>query len=607
MANPSDAIILIHGIGDQDQRSTLTAFMNSLTGLQLTRESSAQTLHSPPSETPGAAYTYFVDRREIGGRDTVVAEMFWSDLSPIRTGFMATLLNFFQLISDAPDIVYAALGPRNENGVWKDNPVLRVIRSVFAFAFWVIYFPIIAFNIAYAILILGFGIDNWRDPDAITIASPATMTALIAAGVAVPILLLLKQLRIGSYLNTVFNITIFSLLLTAALCYYHSQLGNIVTYRDVSDRLNVVLAIFWLIPLLASVGFLVLMPVLMIAFRKRRKSFLLAFATGYIIIRFWLLLISSLWLIFLSNFLEPSVFTSLIDQIRESLKLLSLVTLDIIVIAVTFVLAYVTHGIKSKTPPKLGHEPVFTRLIIPSAVPIAAALLSAIWVAAIYFCTCQGQCNSGLCGWVDSATGRILLNATLVLGLGGAFLQILQGGFDVAGDIVNYFKSDLGHRQANPFYAIATVFDYKPYKHANLSHRLQERLESISRHLTQEYGPFTRITFVTHSLGSMIAIDTLRKMTNKWDGPRLELVTMGSPYRKVFNFYFPHLFPPLNRDDIPALSRWMNIYRSNDYVGDTVSFKDGFPVDERAKSAKGHLGYFADPEVMSEFKTWLKA
>ncbi|MDZ4790174.1 MAG: hypothetical protein SGJ17_03050 [Hyphomicrobiales bacterium] len=606
MANP-DAMILVHGIGDQKQHSTLMAFMDSLVGLGLAPPSKTQTLHTAPVETASATHTYFVDRRSIAGRDTVVAEMFWSDLSPVRTGFMASLLNFFQLISDAPDIVYAALGPRNDNGVWKDNPVLRVIRSVFALAFWVIYFPIIAFNIAYAILILGFGIHNWRDPARITIESEATLTALITAAVAIPILLLIKRLDIGRYLNTIFNITIFSLLLTAALCYYHSEIGDTVRYRHVSDRLNFVLALLWLIPIIASAAFLALLPALMIGFSKRRKSFLLAFATGYIIIRFWLLLISSIWLIFLANFLDLTVFESLIAQIKASLRLLSLVTLDVIVIAIAFVSAVVAHTKQSKIAVKTGKARTFKRLIIPLSVPIAATVLSIIWVAAIYFCNCDNECVYQPCTWMNTATARILINATLVLGLAGAFLQLLEGGFDVAGDIVNYFKSNIGHRIANPFYAMASVFNYKPYKYENFGQLLQQRLEALGQNLSTEYGPFARVCFVTHSLGSMIAIDTLRKTQMNAGGVEVSLVTMGSPYKNIFNYYFPHLFPPLYPQDMPALTRWMNIYRANDYVGGAVSFEGGILVQEREKSAKGHLGYFTDPEVMVEFKDWLKA
>src|SRR6476646_9606546 len=97
---PRSAIILVHGIGDQVQRSTLDSF----SGLFRSRSRSSnysQTLRvlDPHSKT------------EINRIPVVVAEMFWSDLSTMRTGLLSNLRNFCRLAADAPDIIYASLGP----------------------------------------------------------------------------------------------------------------------------------------------------------------------------------------------------------------------------------------------------------------------------------------------------------------------------------------------------------------------------------------------------------------------------------------------------------------------------------------------------------------
>ena len=74
---------------------------------------------------------------------------------------------------------------------------------------------------------------------------------------------------------------------------------------------------------------------------------------------------------------------------------------------------------------------------------------------------------------------------------------------------------------------------------------------------------------------------------------------MGSPYKNIFNFYFPHLFPALGREQLSSVSALTNIYRENDYVGTRLSDGDGF-VTERQKGRKGHFGYFEDPDVVRE-------
>src|SRR6478736_2954443 len=104
---PRSAIILVHGIGDQVQRSTLDSF----SGLFRSRSRSSnysQTLRvlDPHSETE---FNYFSERAEINRIPVVVAEMFWSDLSTMRTGLLSNLRNFCRLAADAPDIIYASL------------------------------------------------------------------------------------------------------------------------------------------------------------------------------------------------------------------------------------------------------------------------------------------------------------------------------------------------------------------------------------------------------------------------------------------------------------------------------------------------------------------
>src|SRR5262249_10743844 len=101
-------------------------------------------------------FSYFSEQVEFNGRSTTVAEMFWSDLSQVQTGFLATLRNFFKLAADAPEIVYASLGPQLQDGGYKDYLVLRLMRSLVSLAFWTIYYPIIAYNVGYGLLALSF-------------------------------------------------------------------------------------------------------------------------------------------------------------------------------------------------------------------------------------------------------------------------------------------------------------------------------------------------------------------------------------------------------------------------------------------------------------------
>lgn len=154
--------------------------------------------------------------------------------------------------------------------------------------------------------------------------------------------------------------------------------------------------------------------------------------------------------------------------------------------------------------------------------------------------------------------------------------------------------------------------------------RIAERFASLLRYVThwkgEKYG-YKAIVFVTHSQGTVITADMLnflqceddeelyllrnqeRGQPPAWTMKRMYLMTMGSPLRDLYAFAFPHLFgwvrgdrPPVGsrtasrpleerleegrRVAAPAIpiaaapdpydlgvARWVNAYRSGDYVG----------------------------------------
>ncbi|MGI9410094.1 MAG: hypothetical protein ACR2OV_08470, partial [Hyphomicrobiaceae bacterium] len=189
--------------------------------------------------------------------------------------------------------------------------------------------------------------------------------------------------------------------------------------------------------------------------------------------------------------------------------------------------------------------------------------------------------------------------ATL-LAVGGLVIQFSHSGFEVAIDIVNYFKSGRGHRSVNPIGAIVSAFRYVPDDTLEFRRRLRERLRKLLEDLNASFGPFDRTVMVGHSLGTMIAIDILGSPEAKDDTTgKVELVTLGSPYSAVFNHYFPHMFAPARIELFTSVERWTNIYRENDYVGTNLTDGD-CGVAEVAQPPFGHLEYFSDDGVVRE-------
>jgi len=150
MKEPRSAIILVHGIGDQVQRSTLNSFNGLFRSLSKSPDYSQtlRTLH-PNSEKE---FNYFSERTEINKTPVVVAEMFWSDCRhPQR--LPCNLRNFASWRGCARHHL-CELGPDFARHV-KDYLVLRVLRCMVCLAFWTIYFPIVAYNVAYGAMFYG--------------------------------------------------------------------------------------------------------------------------------------------------------------------------------------------------------------------------------------------------------------------------------------------------------------------------------------------------------------------------------------------------------------------------------------------------------------------
>ena len=93
---------------------------------------------------------------------------------------------------------------------------------------------------------------------------------------------------------------------------------------------------------------------------------------------------------------------------------------------------------------------------------------------------------------------------------------------------------------------------------------------------------------LAHSQGSVIAADVLGEYYSSYE---IDLITVGSP---IDSLYHSFLGIPigLGLGAPQTRVRWVNLYRSGDYIGDKI---------ERAQSicigSGGHTGYWTDKDV----------
>ena len=491
MGEPGSAIVLIHGIGDQAQGSTLSAFNKFFGkfGPDPKAPDYSQTLRRVRPRS-GEEISYFYKLTELDRKPVVIAEMFWSDLSAIRRGFMANLRNAWQIAADAPEIIYASLGPDISDGRVRDYLLLRILRCLVCLAFWTIYFPIVASNLAYGVLFVWIFIfrtvNGLIDDSQIELSSPADATFAGASLLSLALLILLlgtnltRRIRpllawVGAAFAAVaalscsnIGLPYLSDLLDYQLPTPSSLMGYVgpMTYQNYSSlirRLNTL----WFVPVGVATIYLAALPVLIILLRKRWRGFLLGYAAMFVLIRVWLVLITTCWLVVLNFTLDDARMAKVLDEIMHSGKYMSLIWLDILVVVIVFAVPYASNGLVSRIRGATGEPRRYARVVVPTAVLILPLGLSVVLGAAMLLCDCPwnpNSCQMAQCIVMLQATRFILEYAGWILAVGGLALQFTDGGFKVASDIASYFKTDVAHTNANPLTALALAYRYNPRK-----------------------------------------------------------------------------------------------------------------------------------------------
>ncbi|MCI0637994.1 MAG: hypothetical protein L0Y72_23530 [Gemmataceae bacterium] len=154
--------------------------------------------------------------------------------------------------------------------------------------------------------------------------------------------------------------------------------------------------------------------------------------------------------------------------------------------------------------------------------------------------------------------------------------------------------------------------------------RIFARYASLLRYLCRQHGSdatkrYRAIIIVAHSQGTVITADLLRFLQNHQDDVLLALrkeipvyfLTVGSPLRQLYGWRLPHLYdwayhydepPEVEPLQIPkgrapdpgqlGLARWLNAYRSGDYIGRYLWRSDLFDEhwDSSLKSTNEYCG-----------------
>ncbi|MDH3450945.1 MAG: hypothetical protein OEN20_00900 [Gammaproteobacteria bacterium] len=179
--------------------------------------------------------------------------------------------------------------------------------------------------------------------------------------------------------------------------------------------------------------------------------------------------------------------------------------------------------------------------------------------------------------WGAERLGLFLLPvAMLVSGVVvGGVSYLLRGFLKVVSDITRYLGD--------------------PEYRKDIHRHLDETLECL------EPGP---VVVVAHSLGSVIAVDSLLAHPEAWSRHQpVGLVTCGSPLRRLFLRFFPGSYETPDElarhlGSVYGDFHWRNVSRPLDYVGGRLS-KDGSVTETRLHQRHHlHIAYWTDRQLV---------
>ena len=269
-----------------------------------------------------------------------------------------------------------------------------------------------------------------------------------------------------------------------------------------------------------------------------------------------------------------------------------LLVLDLIRAAITWRVAPVLVTLRRGA--LLCLQPVILLLTVPLSAPFGSGVLSYLG-AMVPLAVVSIVLNLilsplfGVTGQLTLSIGQTLLYGAVAAVLAG--LHMLLRGFWVGGPLK--IVLDIARYMGAPTYR------------KTLQEEFDTRIQSLGSGERQ-------VLIVAHSLGSVIAIDSLINSA-VWTGTdTVRLVTLGSPIRRSFMRFFPgYLFPPSVEDTARLASgrlrefSWINIHRRWDYVGTSLGadgVSGGLSADlstgQAGRVISAHSNYWEDDVVI---------
>lgn len=590
------AVVVIHGIGDQRQGETVERLASSYFAngaVKIDKSTLWLPEHVDVEGNGDKVDAYSVELVKVEKDPNLLfAEVYWADISRVLAGFLGFFVGVWQILTGLRFVIEEAAHPES------DAPVSPVMHGVF----WLgraINFILVGPLVAMNILLLTLTIGVFWDLEGIGEEIAFLFTALLFIGV---LFWLSKTeyvtkttllMTLGSLFYFIFHVTVI---------YEPSfYLENIRDYGYLLIRAS---SIFWsilaiLVWILLSISGVVFLYFSMM--RRHWPSLVIACAGPCLSVGLWSFVLANFWMFVLHNVLPRAGTINVSEVVEAGIPFLSLIWLSAICVGGALLMVFLGRRQVAKRKNNIPAD--WLRLIFSPVAVIVILLFASLWIVATvnaWFATEDRNLIPGIQGFIDFLNLKIVSVVAVVLGLFGIFMRKIGQALDLLLDIVTYFRQEKSNVSMSFPRKNGGDDDHEPTRNFKTRflkrEKIADRFRSLIYHLVH-HMEVDEITVVAHSQGTVTAIRELETIDDWLDEkrPAIKLITMGSPYTHVYEYYFPRNFDVAK----PKVDQWINIYAIDDYVGTVINGKTPTAPTNIPVAAIGHNGYWTDIPVMN--------
>ena len=668
---PDQIVVVVHGVGDPQPGQTLSLLSRSMADQDRPFVEAARTTwlfeksNRAGTETDSAiVQTFPVHQTQVHfpNRNIELCEAFWGDLSRVSRGWLGVLRGIFQIIFGLRYVAYVASDQKGKPAFWLKRLGLISSRILQGPVLAVTMFLGLMFAAVYGSHVVwreSHSYANW--PQILILGCGGFAFLAAAIGSRVTRSRVIERFWFWINATTAFVIGVLLVRLFCLDSMYPELAHSCEVHPGVMwycHVLVVLLGFLWFV----EIQVITLMAVCCLLASSNRMNHRLGLVVGFLLpalaVGIWGQAIPMSWLAIKEstaalNILTLTHFAQVFD---DAIPFLGVQMLMAVVVLVTLIVVLIRYGLwrtrspmdshlnGNQAPRLIVHPWMLSMLLVCTCMGVL--LVSSLWLVNTFgrqqsvggqpsLAAAQGPCETGFAGLnlvLATVNGYAI---SILVPLGGLFvffLKQLRPGFDMVLDVVNHFYfrptnvSDVLDDD-DEFDIAETTFENGKLFFSRRE-ALHDRLRRILAHYRDKYDHQPELVIVSHSQGTMAAIETINDKDLDWlnnSFGSVTLVTMGSPFSHLYQHYFAHCYPKLDEPFWVYLNqrvdRWVNVFRVDDYVGNEIDFPEPLRFGNEQPSTtgtqacitqmrcknipvgpRGHVNYWSDREVLKHLR-----